>query len=68
MLLQVKWAWIEESSDRALSRDYQSHELSKNIGDDGQKDDRDIDGLRFEVEDFLKDCSKDGETDAYENC
>jgi hypothetical protein len=59
MLLQVEWAWIEEPSDRALSRDYQSHEPSKNIGDDRQKDDRDINCLRFEVEDFLKNCSKD---------
>jgi hypothetical protein len=59
MLFQVEWAWIEKSSDRALSRDYQSHELSKNIGDDSQKDDRDINRLRFEVEDFLKDRSKD---------
>jgi hypothetical protein len=66
MLFQVEWAWVEKSPDRALSRDYQCHELSENIGDDSQKDDRDINGLRFEVEDFLKDSSKDREADTYE--
>jgi hypothetical protein len=68
MLLHVERTWIEETSNGSTPRNYQRHKLSQDIGYDCQKDYRDVDCLRFEVENLLKDGSKDREANPFTNC
>lgn len=61
MLFHVEGTWVQEATDLAFARDSKGHEFTENVSNDCEENSRHVDGLWFEVEDFLENSSESGQ-------